>query len=160
MADVIFEDFTAEVQSALDGKIMVALEECAGELKSATMRRSRVDTGQTKNSWRHKVTGSFLAGEFRAYIGSDDENAIWEEFGTGEHAIQGGGRKGAWYVPVDGYSGRKKPSFNGKVIIVYGKGGKAYYKTNGKEARRSFYKAYEATKDKLIKHIQNSLKGL
>ena len=160
MADVIFEDFTTEVQGAIDNNIMVVLEECAGELEAATKRRSRVNTGQTKSSWRHKVTGSFLAGEFRAYIGSDDENAILEEFGTGEHAIQGGGRKGAWYVPVEGYTGRKAPSFNGQVIVVYGKGGKAYFKTNGKEARRSFYKAYEASKNKLIKKIQNSLKGL
>ena len=160
MANVVFEDYTVEVQSELGDNIFAVLEECAGELESATKRRSRVDTGHTKNSWQHKVTGSFLAGEFRAYVGSDDENSIWEEFGTGEHAINGGGRQGAWYVPVEKCHGRKKPSFNGKVIVVYGKGGKAYYKTNGKEPRRSFFNAYEATKPKIIKRIREKLGGM
>ena len=96
MADVTFEDYTMEVQGKIADKIEPALMECAGELVSKTKRYSRKDTGKTRNSFQYKVTGSVLAGEYRAFIGSNDENAIWEEFGTGEQAIYGNGRKG-WH---------------------------------------------------------------
>lgn len=139
MADVVFEDYTIKVKGELDDRIFAVLEECAGELESQTKRNSRVDTGKTKNSFRHKVTGSFMAGEFRAYIGSSDENAIWEEFGTGEHALEGNGRKGGW---------------------VYRTPKGEYYHTYGKKPSRAFWRAYESLKSKIINHIQNSFKGL
>ena len=140
MADVKFEDFTIQVMGELGENIFSALEECAGELESQIKRNSRVDSGQTKNSFQHKVTGSFMAGEFRAYIGSNDENAIYEEFGTGEYALAGNGRKGGWTYKSD-------------------KDGK-FYHTHGKTPSRAFWKAYTSTKSKIISRIQNSLKGL
>ena len=158
MADVIFEDFSFKVKDAIDDRINIALEECAGELESQTKRNSRVGQAgaPTKNSFKHKVDEL----KHIAYIGSSEENAIWEEFGTGEHALEGKGRKGAWYVPVEEVVGYKKPTFNGKVVIVYGKNGKKYYKTNGKKPSRAFWNAYTSMKPKIIKRIQNTLKGL
>ena len=158
MADVIFEDFSFKVKDAIDDRINIALEECAGELESQTKRNSRVGQAgaPTKNSFKHKVDEL----KHIAYIGSNEENAIWEEFGTGEHALEGKGRKGAWYVPVEEVVGYKKPTFNGKVVIVYGKNGKKYYKTNGKKPSRAFWNAYTSMKPKIIKRIQNTLKGL
>ena len=160
MADVEFKDFTIQVKQALDDRINAALEEAAGELESEVKRNSRVGQSgaPTKNSFKHKVVDS----EHTAYIGSDSENAIWEEFGTGEYAIPegGGGRKGAWYVPVEKVVGYKKPSYNGKVIVVYGKNGQKFYKTNGKKPSRSFWKAYTSSKNRIIKLIENKLKGL
>lgn len=135
MADVIFEDYTIKVQNAIDDKINAALEECAGELESQAKRNSRVDTGKTKNSFQHKVVDS----EHVAYIGSNYENAIWEEFGTGEFALQGNGRKGGW---------------------VYKDAKGNWHKTTGKKPSRAFWKAFTSLKNKLINHIQNSLKGL
>jgi hypothetical protein len=135
MADVIFEDYTIKVQNAIDDKINAALEECAGELESQAKRNSRVDTGKTKNSFQHKVVDS----EHVAYIGSNYENAIWEEFGTGEFALQGNGRKGGW---------------------VYKDAKGNWHRTTGKKPSRAFWKAFTSLKNKLINHIQNSLKGL
>lgn len=135
MADVIFEDYTIKVQGAISDRINIALEECAGELESQVKRNSRVDTGKTKNSFRHRVDDS----SHTAYIGSSDENAIWEEFGTGEHALEGKGRKGGWsYEDAKG----------------------DWHHTKGKKPSRAFWKAYTSLKSKLISHIQNSLKGL
>lgn len=136
MADnIIFEDYTLKVQDAIGDKINATLEECAGELESQVKRNSRVDTGKTKSSFRHKVVES----EHTAYIGSDSENAIWEEFGTGEYAIEGSGRKGGWkYKDAKG----------------------DWHYTVGKKPSRAFWKAYNSLKTKLINHIQNSLKGL
>ncbi len=137
MANVIFEDFTIEVQGAIDNRINAALEECAGELESQVKRNNDpyVDTGKTKNSWQHKVVDS----DHTAYIGSDYENAIWEEFGTGGYAANGNGRKGGW-----------------TYVAANGKGGFTY----GKKPRRHFQKAFTASKNKIIKRLQDSLKGL
>ena len=135
MANVVFEDYKIQVQNAIDDNINAVIEECAGELESQVKRNTRVDTGKTKNSFQHKVIDS----EHTAYIGSNYENAIWEEFGTGEFALNGDGRKGGWsYVDAEGHG----------------------HHTTGKKPSRAFFKAYTSLKNKIISYIQNSLKGL
>lgn len=136
MADVKFVDYTIKVKGAIDDKINIALEECAGELESQVKRNSRVKTGKTKNSFQHTVVDS----EHAAYIGSNDENAIWEEFGTGEHALHGDGRKGGWaYEDPD----------TGETVW-----------THGKTPSRAFWNAFTSLKNKIINYMQNTFKGL
>ena len=135
MADVKFEDFSIKVKAAIADGIDTVLEEVAGELESQVKRNSRVDTGKTKNSFQHFVDSS----DHIAYIGSPDENAIWEEFGTGEYALNGNGRKGGWsYQDAKG----------------------DWHYTTGKKPSRAFHNAYTSMKNKIIKRIQDSLKGL
>lgn len=88
-----FIDNSEAVKAALEQAVWAGLEEGAGEIESQTKTNSRVKTGKTKNSWTHNVKSSG-DNEFTATIGSPDENAIWEEFGTGDHALYGNGRKG------------------------------------------------------------------
>lgn len=144
-----FEDNRVQVKAAMDSAITAFLHEAGGEIQARTIRNSRTDTGQTKGSYEYKVNES--AG--KCQIGSNLENAIWEEFGTGEYALKGNGRKGAWYVPVDNYTGSKKPTYNGKVVIVYGKNGKKFYKTNGKKPNRPLDSAFKSLKTKLIRRF-------
>ena len=132
---VKFEDYTIEVQGAIDNKINAVIEECAGELESAVKRNSRVDTGKTKSSFQHTIDDA----SHTAYIGSNYENAIWEEFGTGEFALEGNGRKGGWAY--------KDPKGE-------------WHRTTGKKPSRAFWKAYTSMKNKIINRIQNALKGL
>ena len=132
---VEFKDFTIEVQGKISDTINAKLEEVAGELESAAKRNTKVVTSQTKNSWRHYVNDE----THTATIGSSYENAIWEEFGTGEHALNGDGRKGGWSYQDD----------SGK-----------WYHTHGKKPKRAFHKAYTSLKNKIINYLQNSLKGL
>ena len=132
---VEFHDYSVRVKEAMSDRMNAVLEECAGEIESQTKRNSRVDTGKTKNSFQHKVVES----EHIAYIGSNYENAIWEEFGTGEHALNGDGRKGGWsYKDAEGN----------------------WHRTNGKKPSRAFWNAYNSLKAAITKHIQDSLKGL
>lgn len=164
MADVVFEDFTIKVQGAIDDKINVILEEGAGEIESGAKRNSRVASSQTKDSFEHFVDTA----SHTAYIGSNHENAIWEEFGTGEHALPegGGGRKGYW-VFVKGSGGGSKKTGKSYTLeeakqvmaILRSKGLEAYY-TKGKKPSRAFWNAYTSLKDKIIKHAQNTFKGL
>ena len=153
---VEFHDYTIKVKDIMDDRINAVLAEQAGEVVSQVNRNSRVQSRKTANSFQYKVDEKAHI----AYIGSSAENAIWEEFGTGEHALHGDGRKGAWYVPVDGYTGKKCPTYNGQVVIVYGKNKKKYYKTNGKKPSRAFWNAYRSMKNNIIKRIQEFLGGL
>ena len=132
---VEFQDFTIKVKDVMDDGINAVLEECAGELESQAKRNSRVDTSKTKNSFHHKVDDE----THTAYIGSDAENAIWEEFGTGEHALKGNGRKGGWtYKDAKG----------------------DWYFTHGKTPSRAFWNAYTSMKNKIINRFQSLFKGM
>ena len=131
-----FIDYTEDVKGLMADLAVSALEEAAGELESQVKRNTAVDTGQTKNSWTHRVVSS--NDETTATVGSPMENAIWEEFGTGDYALNGNGRKGGWF-----YEDEK---------------GDGHF-THGKHPRRPFFRAYTALKNKLIKRIQDIFKG-
>lgn len=136
MADnVQFEDYTIKCKSAIKEAAIAGLEEAAGELESRVKRNTRVDTGQTKNSWKHHTDEESLS----TTIGSELENAIWEEFGTGENALNGNGRKGGW-----SYKDNKGD----------------WHFTFGKKGTRAFFKSFTACKQTLIKIIEDHLKGL
>lgn len=133
---VVFNDNRVQVKEYISSKAEAVLEEVAGELESQVKRNTAVDTGKTKNSWEHRVYQTSEGCE--AAVGSNYENAIWEEFGTGEYALQGNGRKGGWM-----YKDEK-----GK-----------WHKTFGKKPRRALFKAYSSMKSSIIAKIQNDFKG-
>lgn len=132
---VKFEDNSMEVMAALDDAAIAFLHEAAGELKSQAQRnQTRVDTGQTKGAWDYKVDEGAMA----ATIGNPLENAIWEEFGTGEYALNGDGRKGGW---------------------SYRDGEGKWHATRGKKPLRGFWKAYTSSKNKIIKRAEQVIGG-
>lgn len=153
MSDFKFEDNSVKILRALDEVGQQWLEDATRILHRQVVQNSRVDTGQTKSSWKKVVEGD------KGIVGSTSENAIWEEFGTGHYAVNGNGRKGAWYVPVEKVLGKKKPTYNGKVVIVYGKNGQAYYKTNGKKPNRALQNAKNSTEKKIQKRLEQLIKG-
>lgn len=152
MSDFKFEDNSVKILRALDEVGQQWLEDATRILHRQVVQNSRVDTGQTKSSWKKVVEDN------EGIVGSTSENAIWEEFGTGHYAVNGDGRKGAWYVPVEGYLGHKKPTYNGKVIVVYGKNGQAFYKTNGKKPNRALENAKNSTEKKIQKRLEQLIK--
>ena len=91
---VEFTDNTAKIKAALSEGDIGFLHEAGGAIQAQTQRNSRVDTGQTKGSYKYMVDEG--KDESTVAVGSDLENAIWEEFGTGEYALHGDGRKGGW----------------------------------------------------------------
>lgn len=131
---VQFDDFSMQVKAALEEAAVQFLHEAAGELASQTARNSPVDTGQLKGSWGYRVDENKL----EATIGSPLENAIWNEFGTGEYALNGDGRKGGWF-----YEDRK---------------GEGHF-THGKHPQRTMHKAFTKLKPKIIKRAEQVLKG-
>ena len=127
MANVEFHDNTLAVTDAIKAAAIAFLKEAAGELQSQTQRNTRVDTGQTKGAWDYEVNESKL----EAIVGNPLENAIWEEMGTGEYALNGNGRKGGWrYVDAKGkghftYGKRPSRAFNNAKITCEPKIAKA-----------------------------------
>lgn len=138
MSEFKFVDHSEEVKGLLGANVEAALEEACGELEAQVKRNTKVKTGKTKNSWQHRVTGDAASGKFAGNVGSDYENAIWEEFGTGEYALNGNGRKGGWFYVDEKGDG---------------------HFTHGKHPRRPFHNAYTTLKNKMIKIIQDRIKG-
>ena len=131
---VEFHDYSMKVKAALDEAAKAYLYEAGGEVEAQVKMNSRVGTGQLKNSWTYKVD----EGSCVCTIGSPLENAIWEEFGTGEYALNGDGRKGGWY-----YKDEK-----GK-----------WHHTYGKKPHRAFKRAFDSLKPALIRRAEQVLKG-
>ena len=153
---VKFEDNTEKIKEKLHGIISAWMEEVFSELHTQTVKKSRTGDGQTKGSYQYRVVEN--EGRVEGYLGSNLENAIWEEFGTGEYALNGKGRKSPWYILVDGYKGKKRPTYNGKVVIVYGKDGKRFYKTYGTKPNRPMRKAYnQNNRKKMLKVLSEKL---
>lgn len=161
MANVIFEDYTARVEKALDDRGVAALEEAAGEIESQAIRNTkvgRVNGGKTKANWKHKVDKPTMT----AHVGNTNETSVWVELGTGEYALEGKGRKGGWWIPI----GNGKGFISQAVVDAYGfrvingKDGKKYAFTKGMKPQRPLFKAYISTKNKIIRMMQNRFKGL
>ena len=131
---VVFKDFRVQVKGAMNDAIKTYLYEAGGELEAQVKRNSRVGTGQLKNSWSYKVDEK----DGICTVGSPLENAIWEEFGTGEYALHGDGRKGGWFYKDD----------EGK-----------WHHTYGKKPHRAFKRAFDSLKSALIKRAEEVLKG-
>ena len=136
-SEVYFEDDTLKVIDHTENIIEAKLLECAALLVEQTAQNSRVKTGKLKGSWRAEVEKKDSG--YEAVIGSPEENAIWEEFGTGEYALKGNGRKGGWFYEDEEGNG---------------------HFTHGKKPSRAFQNAYDSTKNKIINQIENCLKGL
>ena len=137
MADVQFTDNSVEITDAIETACIAWLNECAGELQSAVVKNQKRhnDTGQTAASWSYTVD----EGKMIATVGSSMENAIWEEFGTGQYALNGNGRKTPW---------------------VYKDAKGKWHKTIGKKPRRHLYRAMTENKNKIQKYLEEKLKGL
>lgn len=154
VSNVEFEDYSVKVKAKLQDNAIAFLYEVGGEIEARAKRNSRVRSSKTKGSFQHKVNESNLS----VHIGSDEENAIWEEFGTGLYAINGDGRKGYWVFVDDGSTGKKSKSSKtytlkeAKRIVAFmrEKGLNAYY-TNGKKPSRALWKAFQSIKGEIVR---------
>lgn len=130
---VELKDNSIKVKAALGDAAIKFLYEAAHVMQSQVKQNTAVDTGQLKSSWDFTVDES----EKEAVIGSPLENAIWEEFGTGEYALHGDGRKGGW-------------------VYVDEKGG---HFTRGKKPRRALHNAFETKKTAIVKEAERIIKS-
>lgn len=134
---VEFQNFRIQVSEAMDRAAVAFLYEAAGEIEAQAKQNTRRGrTGQTANSWAYRVDESGL----EATVGNPLENAIWEEFGTGEYALNGDGRRGGWTY---------KDQMDG-----------TWHHTYGKTPNRALHNAFITLKSALIRRAQEIMRGL
>ena len=163
---VEFSDYSIKVTAAMEEALIAGLYEAADELEARTVRNSR--QGHTYGDiqatalWDQNVDED----KMEASVGSQHEAGYWEEFGTGEHALNKDGRKG-WWVYVEGQDS--------------GSGGKSYptkeeaekaalflrrvkkldaYATDGIEPNRPLYRAFKSAQPVVQAIFEEKLKGM
>ncbi|MBE6846070.1 MAG: HK97 gp10 family phage protein [Ruminococcus sp.] len=115
--NIRLENNSVAVKEILERGCEKWLEKTAEAITQKVRQNTSVDTGETRDGWEKIVNKD--AGV--AIVGNTLENAVWEEFGTGEYALSGDGRKGGW-------------------VYADEKGG--FHFTRGKPPKRAFHKAY------------------
>ena len=101
-----FVDNSEAVKRELERAAIRGLTKAAMLVESQAVLLVPVNTGGLRSSIGYQVNESELV----AYIGTNCEYAIYVEFGVGEFAENGNGRKGGWVY--------KTP--NGEVRFTYG----------------------------------------
>lgn len=159
MANVEFQDFRVQVEEALDDAVIAYLYEAAGELEAQTKRNSRQGKkykGRDAQSlWEYDVDEDDKV----ARVGSQHEAAYWEEFGTGEYALHGDGRRG-WWVYVEGSDTPRanqktytKEEAIGIAASMRAEGLDAHA-TNGIEPNEPLFRAFNSSRSALIRRAE------
>lgn len=162
---VEFQDFSFEVKTALNDTTIAWLYETANEITSQAQRNCSTGeeySSQLKNSYTNLVD----EGAGQAQIGSPLEAAYWEEWGTGEYAAHGDGRKG-WWIYIEGQASmgggrtyRSQAEAERMAAYIRRKYNKEAVVTNGREANYTLEKAFTKTKPKAIANLETKLKGM
>ena len=154
---VQFEDNRVKVKAAIKEQAIAFLHEVAGELVAQVVRnipaKGRWFSEQAEQ-WRYEVDESGL----KATVGNPMERSLWTEFGTGEYAVNGDGRKGYWVYVKDSGTGEESAYTGGKsytleeakqiVAIMRADGLDARY-TKGQQAYRPLETAFNNFKPKI-----------
>ena len=168
MAEVVFQDFSIKVKKAMEDALIAGLHEAAGELEERTIDNSRqgyrYGDKLATDLWTHKVDES----KMEASVGSPYEAGFWEEFGTGEHAVDKSKSRNGWWVYIEGGSG-----YEGKTNTYYSQEEaesmaayirKEYnlpaYATNGIEPNEPLQKAFKSGKKAVKAIMESKLKGM
>jgi hypothetical protein len=158
-------DFSIQVTEELEEAVIAALYEAAGELQASAVRNSRqghkYGDVEARALWEYKVDEDKLS----AAVGSPHEAGYWEEFGTGEFAQHGDGRKG-WWVYVEGQdSGKGGKSYSTKeeadrTVAYLRSQGLEAYSTNGIEPNKPLQRAFQSGRPVVERIFEAKLKGL
>lgn len=155
---VEFQDFSIQVKAELNDITKAWLHTWANEIAAKAKDGVAMDGEagvQLRGSYRADVDES--AGS--AKVGTSLESGYWEEYGTGEYAVHGDGRKG-WWVYKDGYQGN-----GGKVLTeaeakAIAASDPSMHASNGRKPSYTLEKAFTVTEPKAIADLETKLGGL
>lgn len=162
--NVEFKDYSIEVAAELDETTIAWLLEAANEVTAQAQRTCVMedDVGKRlKGSYDYTLTGE-STGE--AIVGTPLEEGYWEEFGTGEYAAHGDGRKG-WWVFIRGEASKgggksyatKEEAEEAATFLRVVKGLDAVV-TNGRPPNYTLEKAFAAKKGWAKNRLADMLK--
>lgn len=163
---VEFTDNSLHVKATINESTIAWMYESAESLTSQVASNTRVGKGELKNSWTYKVDEK----NGNATIGSPLQNAIWEEFGTGEYAVNGDGRKGYWVYVKDSSSGKESSASTGGKQYTYEEAvsvcaylreqGLDAHITKGKKPNRAMENAFNSLRNPIKARLKSILKGM
>jgi hypothetical protein len=130
---VTFKDYRVKVKDAINQNCESFLHEATGEIASQAADNSPIDTGQLKGSWGTAVNGN------EGIVGNTEKHSIWNEFGTGEYAMKGDGRKGGWAYQDDNEN---------------------WHFTKGTKPKRMLFNAFNTKKAAIIARAQQIFGGM
>lgn len=134
-ANMEFTSNLSEAKSRLNNAQRASLIAALLIIERYTKNYSRTSGqggGGTRDSYTHEV-GNGDGGELVGAIGSDMMNAIYEEYGTGEFAEKGDGRKGGW--------------------VYYDEKDQEFYFTYGKTPNKPLRRAAQVSRQEVVSII-------
>ena len=155
---VEFVDNSILVKAELDDTTKAWLIEWANEIASHAKRNCAMD-GEEGVQLRGSYRAEVAAGGGEAQVGTPLESGYWEEFGTGEYAVNGDGRKG-WWVYKDGYKGNGGKMLTEEEAKAAAAGDPTLHATNGRPPNYTLEKAFTVNKPKAIADLETKLKGI
>lgn len=94
-----FENKSREAKEALKRQIIAGLTKASLLVEGQAALLAPVDSGELRDSIGYKVDERRLI----AYVGTNVDHGLYQEFGTGAYAEKGDGRKGGWaYKDAEG----------------------------------------------------------
>lgn len=161
---VHFEDNSIKVKAAMEQAVISYLYEAGIEVEAQTKRN--MPNGhwysQQKTKWQYVVDEKKL----ETTIGNPMQQSLWTEFGTGEYALHGDGRKGYWvYVKgnegsADSNGGKSYTLAEAKrIVAMMRKKNLDAHLTKGQQPKRPFENAFNSVKNALIERASEVLKS-
>lgn len=152
MSKLRLVDYTDKVKDMLESEKVAWLHTWSNEIKSQAQRNCKMDDkGQLRGSYDNYVDEQ--KGE--AIIGTPLESGYWEEFGTGEHAVDKSMSRKGWWVYVKGQASRGGGiSYSTEdeaqaVAASMQADGLDAYATNGRDPQHTLENAFLVTEPKM-----------
>ena len=160
MAKIRLIDYTDKVKDMLESEKTAWLHTWGTEIASQAQRNCKMDDkGQLRGSYSCYVDEQ--KGE--ATIGTPLEAGYWEEFGTGEHAVDRSKSRSGWWVYVKGQASRGGGTTYASqeeaqaVADSMQEDGLDAYATNGRDPQHTLENAFLVTEPKMEADLQSRL---
>lgn len=163
---VHLEDFSFEVKAKINESTIAWLYETANEIESQAKRICQLDDESGGKQLKGSYDSQVDEGKGEAKIGSPLESAFWEEWGTGEYAAHGDGRKGWWiYIPGQASMGggqtyATKEEAEDMAAYIRAAYDKEAIVTNGRQPNYTLEKAFKKTEPKAKARLESILKEM
>jgi hypothetical protein len=163
---VQFQDFSFNAKAQINEKTIAWLYETANEIASQAQRNCQYDDESGGKQLKGSYASQVDEGKGEARIGSPLESAYWEEWGTGEYAAHGDGRRGWWiYIPGQASMGggqtyKTKEEAEAMAAMIRAAYDKEAIVTNGRKPNYTLEKAFKKTKAKAIARLESLMKEM
>lgn len=163
---VRLEDFSFDVKAKINESTIAWLHETAHEIASEAQRTCQFDDESGGKQLKGSYDSQVDEGKGEARIGSPMESAFWEEWGTGEYAAHGDGRKGWWiYIPGQASMGggqtyATKEEAEDMAAYIRAVHGKEAIVTNGRRPNYTLEKSFKKVKPKAQARLESMLKEM